>query len=66
MIGRYKLDYSQIKVEDVPKLSKHHQQQYDIWAKAQERKKQIRNNNVHGFEECFAESCNVYSGGSKI
>lgn len=66
MIGRYKLDYSQIKVEDVPKLSKHHQQQYDIWAKAQERKKQIRNNNVYGFEECFAESCNVYSGGSKI
>lgn len=66
MIGRHRLDYSQIKVEDVPKLSKHHQQQYDIWAKAQERKKQIRNNNVHGFEECFAESCNVYSGGSKI
>ena len=66
MIGRHRLDYSQIKVEDVPKLSKHHQQQYDIWAKAQERKKQIRNNNVHGFEECFAESCNVYSGGNKI
>ncbi len=66
MIGRHRLDYSQIKVEDVPKLSKHHQQQYDIWAKTQERKKQIRNDNVHGFEECFAESCNVYSGGSKI
>lgn len=66
MIGRHRLDYSQIRVEDVPKLSKHHQQQYDIWAKAQERKKQIRNNNVHGFEECFAESCNVYSGGSEI
>ena len=66
MIGRYKLDYSQIKVEDVPKLSKHHQQQYDIWAKAQERKKQIRNNNIHGFGEYLAESCNVYSNGHKI
>ena len=66
MIGRHRLDYSQIKVEDVPKLSKHHQQQYDIWAKAQERKKQIKNDNVHGFVECFNKSCEAYICASKI
>ena len=60
------IDYASLTVADIPKVSGHQRHKYDVWIKTQERKKQIRNDNVHGFGECFAESCNVYSGGNRI
>lgn len=58
---RSNIDYASLKVADIPKLSGHHRHKYDVWVKTQERKKQIRNDNVHGFGECLTESCSFYS-----
>ena len=62
MIGRHRLDYSQIRVEDVPKLSKHHQRQYEVWKVSQDKRKKASTD----FLRCFTESCNVYSDADKI
>lgn len=56
MIGRHRLDYSQIRIEDVPKLSKHHQKQYKLW---EETKKQ-KNKTSTDFLKDFTESCEKY------
>lgn len=57
------IDYSKITVADIPNLSDHHKNRYDVWAKGREAKKQIRKENSHGFGDCLAESCMLYSHG---
>lgn len=60
------IDYASLTVADIPKLNLYQRHKFEVWVKTQERKKEIRNNNAHGFGDYLAESCNVYSNGHKI
>ena len=63
---RSNIDFASLKVADIPKLNGYQRHRYDVWVKTQERKKQIKNDNVHGFVECFNKSCEAYICASKI
>ena len=54
------IDYSKITVADIPNLSDHHKNRYDVWAKGREAKKRIRKENSQGFGDCLTESCAPY------
>ena len=59
------IDYSSLTVADIPKLNLYQRHKFDVYVKTQERKKQIRNNNVHGFGDCFDKSCSAYISNSE-
>lgn len=61
LLGRHRLDYSKIRVEDVPKLSPHHQYQYNVWFESTKKRKQASND----FLRYFEESCDVYKKNEK-
>ena len=61
LLGRHRLDYSKIRVEDVPKLSPHHKHQYNVWFESTKKRKQASND----FLRCFEESCDVYKKNEK-
>ena len=66
LLGRHRLDYSKIRVEDVPKLSPHHQHQYNVWLESNKKRKQASNDFLRDdFLRCFEESCDVYKKNEK-
>ena len=63
---RSNIDFASLKVADIPKLNGYQRHRYDVWVKTQERKKQIKNDNVHGFCDYLTNSCSVYSDSNRV